>query len=117
MAQELRIIRGDTYDIICSIVDENSDPVPILGNWNVAITSETINKNSVSDPGDFIIEAQGYSTGQVVIGLTSTDTNPSLPCGRDGIRRLHYKIQLYKDDNPAVVKTVSTGDLIIIEEL
>ena len=116
MAEEIRIIRGDTYDIEFYILDEYDAPVLITGVWNVVLESETINKDSVNDPSDFQIETAPYTVGQGVIHLKSTETNPITgACGY--IRKTHYKLRLYYDANPAVVKTVSTGDLIFISEL
>lgn len=113
MADELRIIRGDTYDLIFDIVDSTGAQVPIVaGGWNMQISSEVINKDSVSDPQDFIIETGTYTTGKGLIHLSSEDTSPVDWCGR-----AHYKIQLYKDTNPAVIKTVATGDFIFIDEV
>lgn len=112
MADELRLIRGDTYDLVFDIIDSDGAPVPIVsGSWHMQLSSEVIDKNSVDDPGDFIIETSPYTTGQGLIHLSSEDTDPADWCGR-----AHYKIQLYKDDNPAVIKTVATGDFIFIDE-
>ena len=111
MAQELRIIRGDTYDIYFEIVDSDGSPVPITsGGWIMIFESEYINKNSVDSPTDFIIETGDYTSGKGVINIRSTETDPPVK------QRLHYKIKLSKDVNPAVVKTVSSGDLFFIDE-
>jgi hypothetical protein len=111
MALELRIIRGDTYDIYFEIVDSNGVPVSITsGGWIVIFESEYINKNSVDDAADFVIETGGYTSGNGVLTLRCTETDPPVK------QRLHYKIKLSKDVNPPVIKTVSSGDLFFIDE-
>jgi len=111
MALELRIIRGDTYDIFFEIVDSDGVAVPIVSDgWTVVFESEYINKDSQNNPLDFIIETGSYTTGKGVIVLKSTETDPPTK------QRLHYKIKLSKDVNPPVIKTVSSGDLFFIDE-
>jgi len=111
MAEELRIIKGDTYDVIVSVKDSNGGVVGIIsGGWSVEFASDTINKNSVDNPTEFIIEQAPYVTGQVVINLTSEET------GAQECPRKHFKIRLYKDVNPPLRKTVATGDLFFIDE-
>ena len=111
MALELRIIRGDTYDIYFEIVDSNNAPVPIIDSgWIIVFESEYINKNSQDDAADFIIETGDYTTGKGVITLRCTETGVPVK------KRLHYKIKLSKDSSPPVIKTVSSGDLIFIDE-
>ena len=111
MALELRMIRGDSYDIYFEIVDKDGVAVPITaGGWAMLFQSETIDKNSVDNPNDFIIETGIYTTGKGVISILATETDPASKC------RQHYKIRLTKDTNPAVVKTVSSGDIFFIDE-
>lgn len=111
MALELRIIRGDTYDIYFEIVDSAGAPVPITTDgWIVVFESEYINKNSQDNPSDFIIETGTYTSGKGVMSLQATETDPPTK------QRLHYKIKLSKDVNPPVIKTVSSGDLFFIDE-
>jgi len=117
MAEEIRIIRGDTYDLEFRILDgDTGEPVTITGEWNVGLSSDTINKNSVSNPSDFDIETGDYTTGEGAVHLASIETNPTDQRPWCNPRRSHYKLFLYKDDNPAIVKTVSSGDFLFISE-
>jgi hypothetical protein len=112
MAEELRMIKGDTYDIVVTIRDRNNALVDIGGGgWIVAIESETINKNSSDSPIDFMIEQPPYGKGVVVIGIISEET-----AGRRCGHRDHFKIKIYKNTLPIIVKTVATGDLFFIDE-
>jgi hypothetical protein len=110
MAKELRIIRGDTYDIVFTIRDKSNVLVPITGIWSIIFESDYINKNSIDNPSDFIIETNGYGTGSGVIHINSTETDP------DTCKRLHFKIKLYQNFVPPVIKTVASGDLFFINE-
>ena len=116
MAEELRIIRGDTYDIEFEVLDENNELISLAG-WNVVLNSDTINKNSVSNPSDFIIETCGYGKGMGVVYLSSEETNPHNERSWCNPLKSHYKLRLYRDDNPAIVKTISAGDFIFIDEV
>lgn len=107
MAEEIRIIRGDSYDIVFNVKDKNGVPVAITGNWDIEFQSDSINKNSVDEPGDFVIETGGYTTGCGIIRLQSSETDPA------SCKRSHYKIRLYQG---TIIKTVSSGDLFFIDE-
>ena len=110
MAQELRIIRGDSYDLICSVKDSSGAVVPILANnWKIGIESEHIRKDMDTDPSDFIVETGDYGTGEFVIGLRSDETDI-------GVCVDHFRIILYKPGNPVIRKTVATGDFYFIRE-
>lgn len=107
MAAEIRIIRGDSYDIICTVKDQYGIPVTITGNWDIEFQSDYVNKNSVDNPGDFVIETSPYTTGQFLLRLQSDETNPPT------CKRSHFKIRLYQG---TIIKTVSSGDLFFIDE-
>ena len=109
MAEEIRLLRNDTYELIVSVIDSETElPVPIISNnWNVALESETINKNSVDSPIDFLIEVSPLTTGQIDIHISQSETNQT-------VCKSHYKIRLFKN---TVTKTVSSGDFIFIDEL
>jgi len=112
MAEEIRVLKGDTYDVIVSVRDSNNSLIGIVdGGWGVEFESDTISKNSVDNPGEFIIEQAPYTKGQVVINLTSLETgSEAAHC------RKHFKVRLFKGMNPPIRKTVATGDLYFIDE-
>jgi hypothetical protein len=106
MAEELRIIKGDSHEIIVTVKDSDGSPINIIQDlWNVEIETDiSINKNSIDNPTDFNIV-----DNIVTIYLTAYETGIVSGCPRK-----HFKIKLYKDDT---VKTVSTGDLIFVDEV
>ena len=120
MAEEIRIIKGDTYDIEFRIIDGLTEETVLLtGVWNIAFYSDFISKNSVADPTSFQIETGPYEKGEGVVHLWSNETNPQPDSRKSWCNpvKSHYKLICYKNDNPAVVKTVSSGDLIYISEV
>lgn len=113
MAQELKFIRGDSYDILVNINDSYGADVDITGGgWIVAFSSDVIEKNSADNPDYFIIEQAPYTKGQVVIGISSDETLAVDQCRHTG-----YKIKLYKTTHPQQVKTVASGDLFFVDEV
>lgn len=111
MAEELRIIKGDTYDITVTVRDTTTGAVvPLLNIWEVIFESDTIVKNSVGTPLDFAIEYPPLTTGQLTVHLSTLETNQT-------ICRDHYKIKLFKATTPNITKTVSSGDLFFIDEI
>lgn len=111
MAQDIRIMRNDSYDIEFEVKDSKGQLVSInFSGWKMMFESDYINKNSIDNPGDFTIEQGSYGTGQGRIVLNATETNPP------DRKRVPYKIRLYKLINPTVVKTVASGDMFFIDE-
>ena len=111
MAEEIRILRGDTEDFIFQAYDDEGLPLALSGVWNIWFDSDLVSYNSVDNPEKFIIEQPPYGTGQGVFTLESDQTDPDTD-----IERFHYKIKVFRDDNPAIVKTISSGYLIFIDE-
>ena len=106
MAEELRVIKGDSHEIIVTVKDKDGLPVDILsGSWSVDLETDTsINKDSVNNPLDFNIDAN-----IVTIYITSAETSSIRGCPKK-----HFKIKLFKNNT---VKTISTGDLIFVDEV
>lgn len=111
MAQDIKILRNDSYDLEFEIRNSNGELIPLASSgWNVMLESDYINKNSIDNPTDFVIETGTYTTGQGKIILNTTETNP------EDYKRSPYKIRLYKTTTPVIVKTVVSGDIFFIDE-
>lgn len=106
MAEELRILKGDSHEIIITIKNSDETPVDIIGDeWNISLETDAgINKNSIDNYGDFVVDEN-----VVTIYLSSNETGAIRGCPRK-----HYKIKLY---NNTTTKTVSNGDLIFVDEI
>ena len=111
MAYELRMINGDSYDVVATVRDTDGNLVNLTdGGWSVSFESDTINKDSISDPADFLIEQDPYTQGQVAIAITCLETAGQGTC------RKHFKVVCFKPQTPPLRKTVVDGTLYFVNE-
>jgi hypothetical protein len=111
MAEEIRIIRGDTEDFDFQALDDDGNPLALSGVWSIWFDSDLASYNSIDDPEKFIIETSPYTTGQGVFTLESIETDPDADQ-----QSYDYKIKVFKNDDPLLVKTISSGRLIFVDE-
>jgi hypothetical protein len=120
MSKEIRIPSGDSRILkfeARNASDNNWMDSSELSTWNISFETESLLKTSVDNPSEVYTSQDPSIDDSLYINvlLLSTETDHIFRrCGRD--RKAHYKLSLYKENNPPVIVTGSMGDLIFIEE-
>lgn len=110
MAEEIRIVRGDSRVIEFEPYDVCSEErIDDLSDYEILFQTENWERTSESHPLLVKKDTDGDGNPIILVYIQSTDTNP-IP------RRLHYDLKIYKPNTPYIFLTGSTGDLIIIDE-
>ena len=118
MSDSIRIPKGDSRTLVFDAIDGSTGnyiTAAELATWNIQFWTENFVKNSVDEPLQVYTQAGDGDEMFIKVELLSTETDPT---GNDCVRDLllHYKLSLYKDDNPPLVITGSAGDLVFTEE-
>lgn len=109
MAEQIRIIRGDSLVLKFACIDNDTGEDFDTTNYEAIFSTENFDKTTISHP----TEVQKYTDSDgkhfILVSLKASETDPSESM-------IHYKLKLYQVASPTVLITGSTGDLIFIVE-